>query len=266
MEEEKKDKKSKIVLIIVLILLLFLIGAGIIYYLVFYNRNESSNQANNNENNRVSLAEDKEKINEIDLSQYDGKILKITSVDGKIKGSAYLTYEADVEKLKMEYQAFLNDDLSVNGTCGGSVDGKTACDDMIRYEYAQKTISQNNPDINYGVFLYPVLCNKDRYSEKDKFKDFTSFYGAEACGIDDQIGEKTSTFLVRGQIEYDSYEEILGTYDVVVYDSSQYWIETTETEMSEERKAKGERRFELESDKSILPKNEVNNYVMEIQE
>lgn len=264
MEEKKENKKGKIILIIVLILLLLLIGAGLIYYFVIYEKNVSGDSNDVNKEGEQEKVE-KEEVEKIDLSIYDGRVLKITSSNGKIEGNGYIIYNAEKDNLGIEFQALLNDDLPVNGTCGGSVDGANGCDGMIRHEYAQKTTSKKDNSKNYGVFLYPVLCNKDQHLEKDKFGEFITFYEAETCGIDPQIQEKTSTFLVRGKdMEFEYYEEIFGLYDVVVYDSSQYWIETTDP--NKEYEVEGTRQFQLDSSSSILPKNEFRKYVIEIKE
>lgn len=261
--ENKKEKKlNKIILIVVLILLLLLISAGLVYYFIFY---EKDNSDNSDKNGGATEAEQKKETKKVDLSQYDGKILKITSQGGNLEGSGYIVYDEENDKLKLEYQAVLNADLPINGTCGGSVDGKNGCDDMIRHEYAQQTISQKYPERTYKNFLFPILCNKDRKLNHDEYKDFINIYSSSACDIDNHVQEKTSTFLVRGKyMEFESYEEMLGMFDVIVYDASQYWVETTDP--NKEYEVEGTREFQLESENSILPENEVERYVIEIKE
>ncbi|NQU99908.1 MAG: hypothetical protein HQ538_04170 [Parcubacteria group bacterium] len=257
MEEEKENKKGKIILAVILILLLLLSSLGIIYYFIFYEKNSSDDSSDANKES------EQEEIEKVDLSQYDGKSLNITSPDGKAEGSGYIAYDIEQNSLDIEFHALLNDDLPVNGTCGGSVDGANDCDDTIRYEYAQEITSQENSDKSFGTFLYPVLCNKDVILEGDRLEEFITFYEAKTCGIDTHVREKTSTFLVRGVMWFESYEEILGLYDVVVYDASQYWIETTDSNIDY---GEGGRTFELDSDSSILPENEFSKYVIEIKE
>lgn len=264
-QKQEENKKSKIILIIVLILLLLLISAGLIYYFVFYDKNISNNY--DKQNNNSTVEENEAKKEEVDLSQYDGKILKITSNDGNIEGSGYVVYDKDEDILKLEYVAILNADLPVNGTCGGSTDGVNSCDDMIRHEYAQKTVSQKYPERDYDNFLFPVLCNKDKQLNHEEYKNFMDIYSSSACEVDDRVQEKTSTFLVRGKyMKFESYEEMLGMYNVIIYNASQYWVEDTSQALTEEEKARGERRFTLESKKSILSENEVRRYIIEIKE
>ena len=258
MGEKNENKKGRVILAVVLILLLLLISLGIIYYFVFYEKNGSSDS-----NSEIEKGE-QEETEKVDLSQYDGKSLNITSPDGKAEGRGHITYDIEQNSLDIEFHALLNDDLPVNGTCGGSVEGANGCDGMIRHEYAQEITSQENSDKSFGTFLYPVLCNKDVILEGDRLEEFVTFYEAKTCGIDTHVQEKTSTFLVRGVMWFESYEEIFGLYDVVVYDASQYWIETTDPNIDYE--VEGSRTFELDSDSSILPENEYSSYVIEIKE
>ena len=262
-DKRPKNPKSKIKIFwaIVIIILLLLILLGVILYFVFYDRDGSAGIFGKKGQSQGQQAE------QADLSQYDGQTLKITSTENNIKGTAWLTYDEENNKIKAEYQALLNDDLPVNGTCGGSVDGRDKCLEMIRHEYAQKTTSQQDSSNSFGVFLYPVLCNKEKLLDKENMNDKFDYYGAIACEVDNRIQEKTSTFLVWGRLEFESYEEILGLYDVVVYDSSQYWVETTDkTSQKYKDDPEGSRYFELESNDSIEEKNKVKSYVMEFAE
>lgn len=267
-DKRPKNPKSKIkifwMIVIIILLLLMLLSA--IFYFVFYNRDGSAGVFGKKDQSQEQTQE-QQQDSKVDLSQYDGKILQITSSKSNIKGTVLLTYNSDRDKLEAQYQALLNDDLPVNGTCGGSVDGRTKCQEMIRHEYAQQTTSQQDKRYSFGVFLYPVLCNKTKQLEKSEWDTKFDIYGASSCEVDNHIQEKTSTFLIWGKIEYDSYEDIQGLYDVVVYDSSQYWVETTDkNSQAYKDDPEGSRYFELESDKSIVPENKVKSHVMEFKE
>lgn len=262
-ETKEPKKKSKLVLIILALLLLLIIGLAVVYYFAFYNKDGVGDTTDKKD----ATEQQQEQAAKVDLSQYDGQTLKIISTKDNIKGTVWLTYDQENNKIKAEYQALLNDDLPVNGTCGGSVDGRDKCLEMIRHEYAQETTSQKDSSKKFDVFLYPVLCNKGQLLDTDRQGEKFDFYGASACEVDNKIQEKTETFLVWGRLEFDSYEEILGLYDVVVYDSSQYWVETTDENAAElADDPEGTRRFELESEKSIEEKNKVRGYVMEFGE
>ncbi|MBU1178461.1 hypothetical protein KJ903_04595 [Patescibacteria group bacterium] len=263
-KSNEPKKKSKLVLIIFALLLLLIIGVGLVYYFVFYNKDSADTDSQDTTSEQTEQTKETVKV---DLSQYDGKVLQITSSKDNIEGKVWLTYDSEDDSLKAQFNALLTADLPVNGTCGGSVEGATGCQDMIRHEYAQKTISQKNSSNSFGVFLYPVLCNKTKQLEKSEWDTKFEIYGASACGMDTHIQEKTSTFLIWGQIYYDSYEKILGLYDVTVYDSSQYWIETTDKNSQKYKDdPEGSRYFELESQDSIVDKNKVSDYVMEFKE
>ncbi|NQV12767.1 MAG: hypothetical protein HQ530_00495 [Parcubacteria group bacterium] len=270
-QPKNPKNKIKIFWMIVIIVLLLLLVLGVVFYFVLSDRDGTAgifgSKDKSEEQTQEQQTEQTEEATKVDLSQYDGKVLKITSDKDNIEGKVWLTYDSEDDSLKAQFHALLTADLPVNGTCGGSVEGATGCQDMIRHEYAQKTISQKNSSNSFGVFLYPVLCNKTKQLDKSEWDTKFEIYGAKACGIDTHSQEKTSTFLIWGQIYYDSYEKILGLYDVTVYDSSQYWIETTKTKpegLADD--PEGSRTFELESEKSIVPENKVSDYVMEFKE
>jgi len=251
---EKKKNNNRILLIIFLVLLLLTIGLGVVYYFVFYNQDESKIFGDNSKEIKSSKQKEEK---EDDSSQYDGKVLKITSTDDKINGRAYLTYNEEKNNIKVEFNAFLNDNLVRNGTCGEPMDGKSSgCGKMIRYEYVQKTISQKNSDKNYGVYLVPVLCNKNQLLEKDKLGDFGKFYGTETCGLDYQVGAETPTFLIRGKIEFSFYHEILGLYSVVIYNPSLFWKIVDGSDGD----------FILDSDRALKEGEKVKDYVIEFGE
>ncbi|MFH0853673.1 MAG: hypothetical protein V1853_04695 [bacterium] len=250
MAEGEKSNKSIIIVIIIIIIL----GGAIGGYFLLQN-NESTEVSNTN---AAAANTTTQNTNTVGLEQYDGKLLEITSTGNKVAGVGKVVYQADKDNLLVYFHSFINDTLTLNGTCGSPAGGGD-CQDMIRYEYHFKLLKGNN--LKYGAYLYPILCNKDAYPA-DITQTPWSFYGSSACEVDDHVEALTESFMARGYIEFDSYDGILGAYNIEVVDSSPYW----KTEEVDDGNGGTTTQYSLDSETALVQGSEVASYIIEIKE
>lgn len=144
-----------------------------------------------------------------DLQQYDGKVLRVTSVDGKVKGSIGIKLDSTASRPSLDvfYNLIINDRYPKNK-------GELGFD----YQYAGDLVEADSIGDAEGT-VSAAYCNKD-VIPTDAFS--TDFRYNDNCPAFNAGGD-TSTFTWQFSQSMENYEEVLAATTIDIYDSSKAW-------------------------------------------
>lgn len=254
----EQSKKKILFIVIPACVIIFILGS--IYFIFSANQKNNSINTNLIVNASIPMNLNSSAVLTSSLKQYDGKVLKISSDDGKMSGQAWIKYinESGKESLRVRYNIFLNDELNLNGTCGGN--DKPNCGKIIAYEYDHKIFTLNKNQYMNGATVFPALCNKNQQIANPDVS-FTSYYGATQCGVDSRYGAPTSVFVLNGKMNFQSYEDILQSYKISIIDSSKFWYSIPTPGSTDPN----EKQYRLDQDKALANGLEVKSYAIKIE-
>lgn len=221
MDQENKPKKSPIIWIIVIIIIL--VGAAVVYF-VTQNKNENANTAVNTVDNKTTnktAATNASADPYADLMQYDGKVVSISSTDGKVTGKLAIAYR-EGEQMPMQVVYFLKvtDNLPKStGAVGGA-----------SYYYIASHAKAADIRVGKGTgVLPPAYCNKDQTPDVLAMAKAGNLNVSTFTGCDDQNdpSASTNTFYQIYSAYYNNYDfdynEIASKDMLAVFDSAPFW-------------------------------------------
>ncbi len=179
----------------------------------------SNGSKNNSQNKHLSK-------NSQELAKYDGKVLNISSADGKIKGKVGLSYYKKGRKLQAVFHIFVIDNLPENKvcfTCKSDPKNNEECRSWDKYNYAA-TMVESSGDKKKSIFsngLMPIFCkNIPDISNPSKLDVGGTYFGC----FEKQIGKDITTnkFYFSNQKLFNSIEEIKSPKQLKVYDAKDY--------------------------------------------
>lgn len=222
MDQENKPKKSPIIWIIVIVIII-VVGVVVVYF-VTQNKNENANTAVNtvaNKTTNKTTATNTSVDPYADLMKYDGKVVNITSADGKVTGKLAISYRKG-EQMPMQVVYFLKvtDNLpKTTGAVGGA-----------SYYYIASHAKAADIRVGKGTgVLAPAYCNKDQMPDvlamaKSGDLNVTTYTGCEA---QNDVYASTNTFYQVYSAYYNNYDfdynEIVGKDTLAVFDSAPFY-------------------------------------------
>lgn len=222
MPDPAQPKKSSLTWIIVLAVI---IVAGAAVYFAFGNKPETTNtntKANTNTVGNANVAANANtNVNSgVDLAQYDGKIVNIASIDGKVTGQLAMAYRP-AEPMPLQVVSFLKvkDDLPKTAIATGGTG----------YQYiASHAPAAAIRTSDRGV-LSAVFCNASQMPDILALAQTGSVTVDTYGGCADQYSftALTDTFYniyseYYNQYDFD-YSRLLGKDTLALFDSGPYW-------------------------------------------
>ncbi|MFH1207418.1 MAG: hypothetical protein V1668_02315 [Patescibacteria group bacterium] len=217
-----QEKKSNKTLLIIIAFLVVMIGAGAAIYFSTQDTNENANTTTNTKTNTTNstAASNIAADPYASLKQYDGKVINISSADGKVKGQAVIAFQmSEAMPIQVVYFLKVTDTLPMSrANVGGD-----------SYYYIANHAEAANVRTGQGTgLLNPVRCNKDQMPDltalaKTRATDVATYTG---CSSQYDLSVATDTFYQIYSDYYNnytfSYDKIVGKDTLAVFDSAPF--------------------------------------------
>lgn len=224
MDQENKPKKSPLIWIIVIVIIV-VVGGAVVYF-VTQNNNENTNTAivntAANKTTNKTATTNTSADSYADLMKYDGKVVNISSADGKVTGKLAIAYRKG-EQMPMQVVYFLKVTDELPKTAAATGGGAS-------YYYIANHIKAADIRVGKGTgVLSPAYCNKDQTPDVLAMAKAGSVNINTFTGCDDQNdpNASTNTFYQLYSAYYNNYDfdynKIVGKDTLAVFDSAPFW-------------------------------------------
>lgn len=220
MNEQKQEKKSnKTILIIIITVIVIAAGVGIYFFTQNKNTNATTNTTTKTNTTTTNTSTDPY----ANLSQYDGKVITISSANGKVTGQAAIAFRMSEEMpIQVVYFLKVKDALPKKAT---SFSGAS-------YDYIANHDKANELRVGQGTgVLSAAYCNTDQTPDiltmaKAGNLSVTTYSG---CADEYAVNASTDTFYHIYVDYYNNYtfdyNEIVGKDTLAVFDTAPYYSE-----------------------------------------
>lgn len=183
-----------------------------------------------------------------ELKQYDKKVIKITSADGTLVGTAGMALAKDSSGkpyLNTYYNMFITESLPKNGKLYNGIEVG------IGYDYVNNLVDAKN-ESGEGA-LSAIFCNKEQ-PLKDPYNSGSQQY---TCQGQNTRLLTTNTFLATFSRWWRSYDDFLQHKTYEIYDASNYW--------EEKKESNGTSTWSYDDDKVVAESSKVKTYNLQFE-
>lgn len=223
MEDKQPGSKKSNKIVLVIIVSVIVIGAGISLFFVLQDQNENTKAADLNSNTAATANTNKNKVTNADLKKYDGKVVTISSADGKVTGKIALAYrESEQMPLQAVFYLKVTDSLSKKATSFGG--------ESYNYIASHTKTADVRQGEGTGI-LSPIFCSKDLMPDVLAMAKAGSvgqeIYGE--CVIQSDPYASTDTFYHIYAAYYNVYnfdynQDIISKNVFAVFDTSPFYV------------------------------------------